>query len=412
MKYPDTSGWWVGSRRGCTARTTNVPHMTKKISGLTEAQHVPDDGFESLGALGQLRLAALCEALGLGAAGQLEASSLFSSISESWAQSRLGTDPPFPNDITDDRTPFEFSVGFESETPELRLLFESRLAGNAPSIRSSWEAGLNLQRQLRQNSLIDTTRFEQVSPLFAPPANLDGASVRFALWHAVALRRTAPPLFKAYVNPEVQGIGSAPALVSEAFQRLNMSACSSFVQDRLAHDTRILYFSLDLEASREARVKVYLSADRADSVEALVQGSGNCPAHAARGWLQTLAPDKDQFAERPILVCLAFSGNNPTPKATVHVPIRCCVASDEVALQRTVPLLPERSARQLERAMRAVAARPLTESKGVLTYVSLRPLGDRDQVRVTTYLAPCAYSPTSVSHRPSTMTFAKVAGDS
>jgi hypothetical protein len=199
-------------------------------------------------------------------------------------------------------------------------------------------------------------------------------------------------------------------LVSEAFQRLNMPACSRFVQDRLAHDTRILYFSLDLEASREARVKVYLTADRADSVEALVQGSDNCQPHAARRWLQALAPDKHQFAERPVLVCFAFSGNNGVPKATVHVPIRCCVASDEVALQRTVPLLPERSAQQLERAMRAVAARPLAESTGVLTYVSLRPL--RDQVRVTTYLAPCAYSPTSVLHRPSSMTFAKAAGDS
>jgi hypothetical protein len=385
--------------------------MTKKTSGFP-AQHVPRDAAESLGTLGQARLRALCEALGLDAARQRAAVSLFRSISEPWAQDRLGAEPPFPNDITDDGTPFEFSVGFESETPELRLLFESQLAGQTPSTWSSWEAGLKLQRELRQSSMIDTTRFEQVGPLFAPAANHDGCSLRFALWHAAVLRGAAPPLFKAYVNPEVQGIASAPGLVSEAFRRLNMSACADFVRGRLANDTRILYFSLDLEASQEARVKVYLSADRADSVEALVQGSANCQPHVARNWLQTLAPGTEQFAERPVLVCFAFSGNDATPKATVHVPIRCCVPSDEVALRRTERLLPERSARQLERALRAVAARPLAESKGVLTYVSLRALPGADQVRVTTYLGPCAYTPTSQVHHPSTGTFPKAASGS
>jgi hypothetical protein len=352
----------------------------------------------------------LCEALGLDVVRQRAAASLFRSISAPWAQDRLGAEPPFPNDITDDGTPFEFSVGFESETPELRLLFESQLAGQPPSTWSSWEAGLNLQRELRRGSIIDTTRFEQVGPLFAPAANHVGSSLRFALWHAAVLRGAAPPLFKAYVNPEVQGVASAPALVSEAFQRLNMLASANFVRDRLASDTRILYFSLDLEASQEARVKVYLSADRPAAVEALVQGSANCQPRAARNWLQKLAPGMDHFAERPVLVCFAFSGDESTPKATVHVPIRCCVPSDEVALRRTQQLLPERSATQLERALRAVAARPLSESKGVLTYVSLRALAD--QVRVTTYLGPCAYTPTSRVHHPSTGTFPKAASGS
>jgi hypothetical protein len=74
----------------------------------------------------------------------------------------------------------------------------------------------------------------------------------------------------------------------------------------------------------------------------------------------------------------------------VHIPIRSYVASDEVALNRTIPLLPGASARQLTRALTRLAAPTPSCSQGVLTYVSLRMV--KGHARVTTYLAPRAYA--------------------
>lgn len=347
-----------------------------------------ESNCESLGEFGASRTRALCSALGFHERDTQAALALFRVISNSWAACPVGAQPPFRNDITDDGTPFEFSVGFEAKKPELRLLFESQLAKVQTSARSSWAAGLELQHQLRQRGEADTTRFDSIAALFAPPAN-DGLP-RFSLWHAAVLRPSAAPLFKAYLNPEIMGVEHAATLVGDALGRLNMSWAWRFVQGRLGGKACVPYMSLDLEASRQARVKIYLSATHADAAEGLLAGAANFARGDARGWLRRLTGNEGDYTKRPLLACLSFTEDGQAPAATLHVPVRSYLSSDEEALLRTTPLLPQASAAQLESAMTALAMRPLSESRGVLSYVSLRPVPGR--VRVTTYLSPGAYS--------------------
>jgi len=357
-----------------------------------------ESNCESLGEFGASRTRALCSALGFHERDTLAALALFRLISSSWAERPVGAQPPFRNDITDDGTPFEFSVGFEAKKPELRLLFESQLAREETSPRSSWEAGLELQRQLQQRGEADTTRFDSIAALFAPPAN-DGL-LRFSLWHAAVLRPSAAPLFKAYVNPEIMGVEHATTLVGDALARLNMSSAWRFVQGRLDGKARLPYMSLDLEASRQARVKIYLSATHADAAEELLAGSANFARGDAGSWLRRLTNREGHYTKRPLLVCLSFTEDGKAPAATLHVPVRSYLSSDEEALRRTVPLLPDASAAQLTSAMTALATRPLSESRGILSYVSLRPVQGR--VRVTTYLSPGAYSVAADHHSSGT----------
>src|SRR5215217_5447074 len=76
----------------------------------------------SLADYGSQRLQRLCEALALPASERSAANALFQLVSSSWPAPLLAATPPWENDLTDDGTPFEFSVGFEREKPELRLL--------------------------------------------------------------------------------------------------------------------------------------------------------------------------------------------------------------------------------------------------------------------------------------------------
>jgi len=354
---------------------------------VTSAQERGVRQLASLGEFGSARLRALCSALGQSDKATRDALEVFRLVSEPWGRRPLGGTPAWRNDLTDDCTPFEFSLGFEGDKPELRILFESQ---PELSQASSWHAGLTLQEELRRKNLADTSVFEQVAQLFAPPAN---STPRFSLWHSAVLRDKGAFLFKAYLNPAIGGAEQERPLVEEAFRRLGLEQSWGFVRARLngvSATTTLPYLSVDLEARSTARVKLYLSAKHADSVESLLAGCTNSVPGQARSWLRQLTGHQGDYLSRPILVCFSFRGGTPAPEATVHIPIRSYAPNDEAALQRASDLLPAESARQLHRAMTALAEHPLRETRGVLAYVSLRPV--ERHLRVTTYLAPGAYS--------------------
>lgn len=353
---------------------------------MSSAHEVGTPSFYSLGDLGTARLGALCEALELPERETENALSAFRLVSEPWGRLPIGAAPAWPNDITDDGTPFEFSVGFEGGRPELRMLFESQLDAGELTQHSSWHAGIALQARLRARGLCETTQFERVAPLFAPTTDY---LPRFALWHAAVLR-DGGPLFKCYLNPEVVGVDRSRALAAAAFGRLGLNTAWAFVENRLRPDTRLPYLSLDLVTEAAARVKIYLTASHADEVEELLFGCTNDEPQQTRRWFSQLVGSDDPHSARPILVCYSFRPGDKAPNATVHVPIRSYVSNDEAALHRTIPLLPATNARQLTRALTELAARTLSRSTGVLTYVSLRMVDGRP--RVTTYLAPRAYT--------------------
>lgn len=353
---------------------------------MTSALHLESARVPSLTEYGRDRLEALCYALGLPEQERRDASQLFDQIGAEWADWPVSGSAPWENDLTDDGTPFEFSVGFEGEKPELRILFESQLRTGKPTQHTSWQAGLQLQRRLRDRGLCELSELERVLQLFMPPA---AQEPRFSLWHAVVLKEQTP-LFKAYLNPEVHGAERSRELTAEAFARLGQAAAWRQVEERLGPSTRIPYLSLDLTPAKSARLKVYLSATNAEGVEGLVHGSSNTRPGVVSAWLEQLTQSAGPYHARPILTCLGFRSSAARPEATVHVPVRNYAPTDEEALERTIELLPAASGRQLQLALLALARDPLHRSKGVLSYVSLRNVADR--VRVTTYLAPGACS--------------------
>ena len=350
----------------------------------------------SLGALGRRKLRALAAALELSHELTAQALEVFSLMSGSWGDWAVGDSPAWPNDISDDGTPFEFSASFDGGAPRLRMLAESQT--EPLSEHSSWAAGLLLGQRLRDKQLADMSVFEQVQDLFAPRAGRTHS--RFSLWHAAVIEEGQPALFKAYVNPCILGTGSAPDLVEQALHRLGFDEAWTFLEQCLADNSsaQIRYFSVDLVAPEEARVKVYVGcAQSAQAVDRLIEGARNSEPDDAQRWLQTLTASQGPFDARPILSCFSFRRDLMTPDVTVHVPIRCYVKHDAEALARVSDLLTATDAARLSRALNAVSDRPLNVGRGLLTYASLRR--EAAAVRVTVYLAPEAYSITS--RRPS-----------
>ena len=349
----------------------------------------------SLGAIGRRKLRALATALGVSEEVSRQALDVFTLMSGVWGDWAVGDSPRWPNDISDDGTPFEFSASFDGGVPRLRLLVEAQ--SECISRTSSWEAGIALGERLKAEHDADLTLFDRVRDLFAPRA---GAQGRFFLWHAAVLEEGRPALFKAYMNPCSFGVESAPYVLEQALNRLGFRDAWRFLKDRLASDVHasVRYFSVDLEASEQARVKVYLGCSRsAEAVDQLIEPAGNSRPNDARRWLDTLTGSQGPFESRPILSCFSFRRELAAPDVTVHVPIRCYVKHDAEALARVAKVLTKPDAARLSRALSAMSERPLDVGRGLLTYASLRR--EASNVRVTVYLAPEAYSITS--RRPS-----------
>ena len=354
---------------------------------------------QSLAEYGHQRLDALCAAIGVTAEEQRSARAVFQIACESWGELPLGEAPAWDNDLTDDGTPFEFSLGFEGEKPELRLLFEPQLDAGPLTQQTSWQAGRALLARLQARGSCDCSQLEQILPLFEPSPDY---LPRFSLWHAVVLGEHGASLFKAYVNPEIVGVAHSRGLVQRALERIGMTEAWTFVDQRLADDTRLPYLSLDLQSQQTGRVKLYATATSAEAVERLVSGAAGLPRGEATRWLRLLNQSDGPYSNRPILICFGFRPGAPSPEATVHVPIRNYAPNDQEALERTRALLTLTQGEQLEAALMALAKAPLRRSHGVLSYVSLRQ--GRSRVRVTTYMAPGAYTTGEGSDRRSSGT--------
>jgi DMATS type aromatic prenyltransferase len=346
--------------------------------------------------LGLERLLALGHALDLGEHEIRTGLEVFQVLASGWAAASLRRGPRFASDITDDHTPFEFSLAIDHGTPELRFLSEAQ--GDEPSLSSNWEAARQLNRSLAAEFGVDLHRLSIVEELFAPTA----ACPRFALWHAVCLRPHGPPDFKVYLNPQARGAAHAPAIVEEAMRRLGLGDAWAQLPER-GPDDEICYFSLDLAARPEARVKIYV-AHRGASLErierAVSTAHGFVPGRAAE-FCQTMAEGPGPYFARPVLTCVSFVEGHVRPRAaTVHFPVRAYVANDAEVHQRTLGAMSRASAQIYARALDAFPRRALVDRSGLQTYVSRRLDGECE--RFTVYLAPEAYAvPVQQSLRPS-----------
>ena len=341
--------------------------------------------------LGQKKLEGLVRGLGLEA--ELgSATRLFELLTSAWNDRPITGTPLFSSDVTDDGTPFEFSVAFAAGRPLIRVLAEAQTAPFDAA--SGWEAGLALTRELATLPGVDPERFQRIQGLYAPPS---GSSSRFSLWHAGTVEPDGTLSFKVYLNPRIAGASLAPEIVRESLVRLGADYAWSELEPKLGDRSEILYVSLDLARSTDARVKVYVAHPHATSgeIDDLVRHeSGYRPGLAAR-WIEELTGSAGTFDERPLLTCHAFRSPLHAAEVTVHVPTRCYVGNDAESVLRAGELVGPLAA-ALRAGVEGMAGRPLEMGRGLVTYVSVRPVADG--TRVTTYLAPEAHAISTPRH--------------
>jgi DMATS type aromatic prenyltransferase len=377
-------------------RTSNklVPTAPERVTGVRVNQdHRREIASLSFADFGADRLSRLCHAVGSKEQAR-DAAGVFRQMLAPWGERAVGAQPRWPSDIVDDHTPFELSISLGGSRPEVRVLVEAQ--GETPTLRAQQQAGRALSARLERDFGADLGRLRRVEDLFLP-ADPRGD---FALWHAASFRGGRPIDSKVYLNLQARGRPLAPALAEEALVRLGMSrAWPSFARiaaSRGFDADELLYFSLDLSARPDARVKIYVRHHRATAREleaALALAPQYEPGHAAR-MIHALGGGEGPFTARALVTCFSYvEGDLERPsEATLYFPIGGYVAHDLEATARISLYLKEIgvSTSAYEAAIEAVAWRPLDRGVGLQSYVSLRH--EQGQPRLTMYFGPEAYS--------------------
>ncbi|GIH20273.1 prenyltransferase [Rugosimonospora africana] len=305
--------------------------------------------------------------------------------------------PAWPSGIADDHTPIEYSVAFnESEPDRLTLRILGEALDTVPSATTNMSAARRFIQAQAGRFGLAVSRFDQVNELFAT----DDPRGDFGLWHSMVFRPGRRPEFKVYFNPEVKGVHRAPGLVAEALRRLGLEKSYDTALEyairpgELGRDDRLTFFAVDLHDQPHARVKLYLShynAQARDVVRAARAVAG-IEADEIAEFCALAGGGTVTFAGRPLVGSYTFlSGQDRPVGYSVYVPIRSYVRDDEQAYRRVTGLL-ERygfDSGQLDRAIDAVARRPLRDGVGLIAHVSLR-LGP-PRPGVTVYLSAEAY---------------------
>jgi DMATS type aromatic prenyltransferase len=333
------------------------------------------------------KLTALCHAVGLKDK-TAQAIEIFRAMTVSWGDRSIGDKSAWQSDVSDDCSPFEFSIAFKEDRAELRVLLEAQ--GTEPTLQSNWQAGLNLNQYLAEHFNVSLDRFRQIEDLFVP-TNPDA---KLAMWHAVVFYPDREPDFKLYLNPQAQRKSLAAAVVEESLVRLGFphawSGLAEIAAQRGSDKDEFTYFSLDLDSHAKARVKVYLrhydaTADELENAFSLAQ---NYVAGDTTEFCQALTQMQDSFTSKPIASCFSFiEGNEDRPSSgTLYIPIGYYTTNDRVAADRLHQYFIQYNlpASTYDTSIQAFANRSLDSGSGMQSHISLRR--ENQQHQVTVYL--------------------------
>jgi DMATS type aromatic prenyltransferase len=335
------------------------------------------------------KLTALCHSVGL--SNKIEQiTEIFRTLTSSWGETAVGAKSAWQSDVSDDGAPFEFSIAFDSKKAELRVLVEAQ--GSEANLQSNWQAGLDLNQQLAEKYHVSLDRFQQISDLFAPT----NSTAKFSIWHSACFYPDKEPAFKLYLNPQAQSQSKAAAIVEESLVRLGFDRAWPTLAETAAqrgpNKDEFVYFSLDLAAHPQARVKVYIRHHDATpaELESALSAARNYVAGDAIEFCQAMAPGQTLFAQKPVTTYFSWvEGDNNIPSCgTLQLPIAKYVTDDRVVcdcldlyfIEHAFPVSVYQS------ALKSFAKRQLEAGVGMHSYVSLgREQQDR---RVTIYLNP------------------------
>ncbi len=340
---------------------------------------------QSIYGYGAERLRTLCRGLGLNAQREQEALRLLSRLLMRWGDATIGRTPRWRSDITDDHSPFEFSVAMDGSEPELRILVEAQ--AQRPGLMANWEAGRALSHALAEEFGMPLDRLNAIEHLFVPT----DPGAKFSIWHAVSLRADSAPEFKIYLNPQVQGPGSSGDIVARTLTLLGFSDAVVSRSER-SHD-EVQYISLDMSNRADARIKLYAVHHDATvgDIEAALKPASYYARGEAADFCLCMAGHDGPYTRLPVQTCLAYVANNEAPlMGTVHFPVRSYASNDAIARDRILKYLGTSTAQLYHNALDSFADRPLTEGAGMQTYASLRQ--QNGGTRVTVYLSPELYS--------------------
>lgn len=313
------------------------------------------------------------------------------------AAERSVTEPPlWSSGVADDHTPIEFSVALDGKKDAtLRILGES--ISTEPNPVTNLQATHTFINSMAERFRMSMNRFHRVQDLFLaadPPKH-------FALWYSLIFRTEEDPDVKIYFNPDARGRHRAPELIAEALRRLNLGEAYQTIirhavrPGQLGKGDRFSFFALDLHDRPRSRAKVYLShyeAEAGDMMRASRAVYGIDPEQIEE-FCSIIGGGAGPFRRRPLVSSYTFvEGNTDRPSGySLYLPIRDYVPDDEEALHRVKKVLRryDLDSDVIERAIGAVARRPLHEDTGLIAHVSLR-LGPASP-GVTVYLSSEAY---------------------
>lgn len=314
---------------------------------------------------------------------------IFRQSTLSWGNKVIEKTPLWLSGIADDNTPFEFSVAIDSNVPELRILTEAQQ--DKFNLYSNWRAGMRFNYWLMNNYGASLTRLNQVSDLFFP----EDESAHFSMWHGACFLPDKKPEFKIYLNPQARGKEQANDVIKEALIRLGLKeswqAIEAILNEQDPSKNELKYFSLDLSARPDARVKIYWRHYdiTTKELEKMYSVARNYVPGDVTEFCQAIA-NTTVLSKRPIFSCFSFiEGNASIPNtATIQIPLSSYAKNDAVLQKRIRNYLIDKNlpVSVYDQCMKKFAARPLNTWSGMHSCISLRR--DKQQrPRVTIYLA-------------------------
>jgi len=279
---------------------------------------------------------------------------------------------PFASALTNDHSPFEYSVSFADMSVELSLALE--VQAPSPSLLANREAALAFNERLLPFG-VDFERFHRVKDLFLPAL----PEPPFSLWHGLTLRPGSVAGFKLFLNPAASGAARAPAVVRETLGRLGVKNVEPVLEKILRRGEgldELAWVSLDLSSGPGAEVRIYvrhLAATPADLEKTLAL----FPAHQAGdavGLCRAVARGPGAFTRDPPLTSIAFDHAGHAPSsASLDLFVGADSGPDDAEVARQVALYLASlglDSNRYARALASIAPRALAGKSGMQSRVS------------------------------------------
>lgn len=361
----------------------------------------------SWNSLGRDVLTPLCAAAGLQS--RLgEVIEAFELLTEGWGSQPIPGAPGWESDVCSDHSPFEPSIALSPRGNVVRILVEAQ--GSEPTRASQGEAGRALTQRIGERWGLATQRCEELESLFLDTQSPEGDAPagRFGVWHALEFHpsRTTPSV-KVYFDLSSWGSALTPALTEEALHRIGFGAAWPVIGElttrRPEQHDQLAYFSIDVDHSPGARVKLYLRhhGATAEHLDSLFRRAGNYRRESIKEATRALGVGPGPYLARPVVSSFAFNDDSRHEpfSATLYFPLESYVESDAVAMARLLEFgadfdLPTT---ELEAAIRGLAPRPLEDLHGLTSYVSFRE--EFNVARSTIYFSPLAFGTDRASER-------------